>query len=81
MRLAKQIASSFCRRRKAVTKVWVQTYYVANRFGNMQERQREYNGMLSIWDARIQADKFLRNLRQRGQPAHPQYDLEERGTP
>ena len=56
-------------------RVWVQTYYIANRFGSMIERERTYGSSLQLHEVRQRADRFIINLQQKGAPVYPQYDL------
>lgn len=58
-----------------MAKVWVATYYVANKWGSMQERTRTYGTSLTEHEVRVKIDKMLAQKRAAGQPIYPQYDL------
>ncbi len=58
-----------------MTKAWVCRYYVANKFGSMQERQRTYGVSLPEREVRERIQKFLVQKKDAGLPVYPSYDL------
>ncbi len=58
-----------------MARAWVLTYYVANKWGSMQERTRMYGADLTEREVRMKIDKHLAAQKMRGQPVYPQYDL------
>ncbi len=51
------------------------TYYVANRFGSMCEKQRQFGGNLEARQVRVIMDKFLQGQKAKGVAVYPQFDL------
>lgn len=58
-------------------RAWIATYYVANKWGSMQERTRMYGASLTEQEVRVKVDKHLAAQKMRGLPVYPQYDLEK----
>lgn len=56
-------------------RAWIVTYYVATRFDQMQEKTRHYSASLSETEVRATAANFLSNLKRKGIPVYPQFDL------
>lgn len=57
---------------------WTATFYIANRFGSMQEKQRSFPGTLSRQEVSLKMDSHLNLLRIAGQACYPGFDLEQR---
>lgn len=60
-----------------MTTTWQATFFVANRFGSMQEKQRSFPGTLSRQDVSLKVSNHLDLLRAAGQAIYPGYDLEQ----
>lgn len=58
-------------------RAWIATYYVANKWGSMQERTRMYGASLTEKEVRTKVDNYLRQQQVRGIPVYPQYDLQQ----
>lgn len=58
-------------------KVWVQTYFEVTRWGTTVERERIYGDSLDLYEVRKIADRFIINMRSKGKPVLPQYDLSQ----
>lgn len=60
-----------------MAKAWVVTYYIANKWGSMQERTHMYGASLTEPEVRSKVDKMLTQQKMRGIPVYPQYDLQQ----
>jgi hypothetical protein len=57
-------------------KRFVVSFYLANKWGNMIEKQQPIV-VASLWEARAVADRTLLSLQSRGKGVYPYYDLAE----
>jgi hypothetical protein len=57
--------------------MFVMSYFIATRWGSMQERSRIVVAR-SLEAARRQADNFHAQMKVKGVPVYPRYDLERR---
>ncbi len=60
-----------------MARAWVATYYVANKWGSMQERTKIYGMSLTEREVRAKIDKHLEVQKVRGILVYPQYDLQQ----
>ena len=58
-----------------MSKAWVCRYYIANKFGTMQERTRTYGTSIPEAEVRQRIQKFLLQKQSAGLPIYPKYDL------
>ena len=59
-------------------RAWIMTYYVANRYSQMNERQRMYGASLSEAEVRNLGSKLVANLQRKGVPVYPNFDVENK---
>jgi hypothetical protein len=57
--------------------VHVVTWYVATKWGPMQERERIFAGHLPEASVRVQMQSFLGRMQERGVPVYPKFDVEK----
>jgi len=55
---------------------WRVTYYVANRFGSMQEKSRHFPGTLTVAEASARFNQHAASLRTAGLAIYPGFDIE-----
>lgn len=58
-------------------KVWLVTYYEANRFGSMQEKAKTFPAHMTSWEVKSVMDKWVARQQDRGRQVFPQYDVVE----
>lgn len=60
-----------------MARMWIATYYIANKWGSMQEQTRTYGASLTEREVRAKVDKMLAQKRASGLPVYPSYDLQQ----
>lgn len=55
---------------------WTVSYYIATRFGSMQERTRAYSSDLSRLEVERKITNFLDQEKRKGTAVYPQYDVQ-----
>ncbi len=56
--------------------MFVMSYLIANKWGSTIEQTRTFKAD-SLWEAKSKADRFLLNMKSKGKPVFPLYDLVE----
>ena len=60
-----------------MSRMWVATYYVANRFGTMQPRELIYGTSLPKQEVERRVNIKLAQKREAGLSVYPRFDLEQ----